>query len=112
MNFIAFKSVFSVRQRILVTPLVVFCGTLQCTVAVVVMALDFGARDLSLRLGLVYVVLWVAFLRQDTILSLCLAPPGVPMGAAELLGKLDKILGDNLQWPSFSFRESNFTPRC
>ena len=112
MNFIAFESVFSVWQRILVTPLVVSCGTLQFTVAVVVMALDFGARDLSLRLGLVYVVLWVAFLRQDTILSLCLAPPGVPMGAAELLGKLDKILGDNLQWPSFSFMASNFTPRC
>ena len=34
------------------------------------------------------------------------------MGAAELLGKLDKILGDNLQWTSFSFRESNFTLRC
>ena len=27
-------------------------------------------------------------------------------------GKLDKILGDNLQWTSFSFRESNFTLRC
>ena len=86
------------------------CNVLS--VAVVVMALDFGARDLSLRLGLVYVVLWVAFLRQDTILSLSLAPPGVLMGAAELLGKLDKILGDNLQWTSFSFRESNFTLRC
>ena len=86
------------------------CNVLS--VAVVVMALDFGARNLSLRLGLVYVVLWVAFLRQDAILSLCLAPPGVPTGAAELLGKLDKILGDNLQWTSFSFRESNFTLRC
>ena len=85
------------------------CNVLS--VAVVVMALDFGARDLSLRLGLGYVVLWVAFFRQDNN-TRCLAPPGVPMGAAELLGKLDKILGDNLQWTSFSFRESNFTLRC
>ena len=72
-------------------------GHCNVLLVAVVMALDFGARNLSLRLGLVYVVLWVAFLRQDTILSLCLVPPGVPMGAAELLGKLDKILGDNLQ---------------
>ena len=72
MNFITFESVFSVWQWILVTPLVVSCGTLQCTVAVVVIALDFGARDLSLRLGLVYVVLWVAFFRQDTILDVLL----------------------------------------
>lgn len=46
------------------------CNVLS--VAVVVMALDFGARDLSLRLGLVYVVLWVAFFRQDTILDVLL----------------------------------------
>ena len=46
------------------------CNVLS--VAVVVMALDFGIRDLSLRLGLVYVVLWVAFFRQDTILDVLL----------------------------------------
>lgn len=46
------------------------CNVLS--VAVVVMALDFGARDPSLRLGLVYVVLWVAFFRQDTILDVLL----------------------------------------
>lgn len=46
------------------------CNVLS--VAVVVMALDFGARDLSLRLGLGYVVLWVAFFRQDTILDVLL----------------------------------------